>query len=207
MLCLAATVSAGCTSSVDGNAVRAKGQSARAPSARELLLADGDQTPWGPARSAPLGDDYFTSVRPKECTAALLFRRSPLRPSDASDYAESAYTFGDAKRYAESISVYDYELRPYGVAWKAFADVSDCRGDAVGSSPRGDFEPMQVTEFGSPQDDIMTWSMGRPDWTCSYGLIAETKAVLLITACNATPGFPMAEWAPIRKAQLSRRTA
>ncbi|MHA7651927.1 hypothetical protein ACX9NE_12355 [Mycobacterium sp. ML4] len=154
-----------------------------------------------------MGDDYFTSVRPKECAAAMLFRGSPLRPSDAADYVESAYTFGNQAMYAESVSVYDYQLRPYGVAWKAFSDVSDCRGDAVGESPRGDFEPMHVTEFDAPRDNVMTWSMGRLDWTCSYGVAALRKVVLMIAACNAAPDFPMAEWAARRKAEVDTRTA
>lgn len=207
VLVLCALMLVGCTHSVGGRAMRAAGGSVHAAAARDLLLADGNETPWGPARAAPVGDNYFTSVQPKECSAALLFKGSPLRPSDATDYAESAYTFGGPAMYAESISVYDYELNPYGVAWRAFSKVSDCRGDAVGESPRGNFEPMRVTEFGAPHDDIMTWSMGRPDWTCSYGLVAETKVVLVMAACNASPGFPMAEWAPIRKAQLNSRTA
>lgn len=202
---LAALMLVGCTHSVDGHAMRASGQSVRAASARDLLLRNGDETPWGPASAAPVSDNYFTSVRPKECAAALLFRGSPLRPSDAGDYAESAYPFGAPAMYAESISVYDYELNPYGVAWRAFSEVSDCRGDAVGQSPRGDFEPMRVTEFGAPRDDVMTWSMGRPDWTCSYGVAAVPKVVLVIAACNSSPGFPMAEWAAKRKAQLNSR--
>ncbi|MDP7702499.1 hypothetical protein [Mycobacterium sp. TY815] len=206
-VCLAALMLVGCTRAVDGHGMRATGQSGQAASARDLLLRDGDETPWGPGRPAPVGDDYFTSVRPKECAAALLFRGSPLRPSDAADYAESAYTFGGPSMYAESISVYDYELNPYGVAWRAFSEVSDCRDDAIGVSPRGDFQPMRVTEFGAPQDDVMMWSMGRPDWTCSFGLVAVPKVVLVITACNSSAGFPMAEWAPIRKAQLNSRVA
>jgi hypothetical protein len=194
VLGLAGLVLVGCTHSVDGRAMRAAGGSVRAASARDLLLRDGDETPWGPARAAPVGDNYFTSVRPKECSAALLFKGSPLRPSDAADYAESAYTFGGPAMYAESVSVYDYELNPYGVAWRAFSEVADCRGDAVGVSPRGDFEPMRVTEFGAPQDDVMTWSMGSPDWTCSYGLVAFASATLKPRTRHADlvgPGFSL----------------
>jgi hypothetical protein len=47
--------------------------------------------------------------------------------------------------------------------------------------------------------------MGRPDWTCSYGVAAVPKVVLVIAACNSSPGFPMAEWAAKRKAQLNSR--
>jgi hypothetical protein len=34
-----------------------------------------------------------------------------------------------------------------------------------------------------------------------------TKVAIVITACDAKPGFPMAEWAAKRKAQLDSRTA
>jgi hypothetical protein len=49
--------------------------------------------------------------------------------------------------------------------------------------------------------------MGRADWTCSYGVAAVTKVAPVIAACDAKPGFPMAEWAAKRKAQLNSRTA
>jgi hypothetical protein len=202
-----AVVLGACTSSVPGRAVRTGGRLPASNSARELLLQDGDETPLGPARATRVGDNYFTSVRPKECAAALLFKGSPLRPRGATDSAESAYGFGGQALYAESIDVYDTALDIHGVAWRAFSEVSDCRGDAVGVSPSGDFEPMHVTAFGAPQDDVMTWSMGRPDWTCSYGVAAVTKVVIVITACDAKPSFPMAEWAAKRKAQLDSRTA
>jgi hypothetical protein len=202
-----AVVLGACTSSVPGRAVRTGGRLPASTSARELLLQDGDETPLGPARATRVGDNYFTSVRPKECAAALLFKGSPLRPRGATDSAESAYGFGGQALYAESIDVYDTALDTHGVAWRAFSEVSDCRGDAVGVSPSGDFEPMHVTAFGAPQDDVMTWSMGRPDWTCSYGVAAVTKVVIVITACDAKPSFPMAEWAAKRKAQLDSRTA
>jgi hypothetical protein len=202
-----AVVLGACTSSVPGRAVRTGGRLPASTSARELLLQDGDETPLGPARATRVGDNYFTSVRPKECAAALLFKGSPLRPRGATDSAESAYGFGGQALYAESIDVYDTALDTHGVAWRAFSEVSDCRGDAVGVSPSGDFEPMHVTAFGAPQDDVMTWSMGRPDWTCSYGVAAVTKVAIVMTACDAKPSFPMAEWAAKRKAQLDSRTA
>ena len=206
-LIAAAVVLGACTTSVPGRAVRAGGRLPASNSARELLLQDGDNTPLGPARATRVGDNYFTSLRPKECSAALLFKGSPLQPRGATDSAESAYGFGGQALYAESIDVYDRALDTHGVAWRAFSEVSDCRGDAVGVSPGGDFEPMHVTAFGAPQDDVMTWSMGRPDWTCSYGVAAVTKVAIVITACDAKPGFPMAEWAAKRKAQLDSRTA
>ena len=124
--------------------------------------------------------------------------RTPPSPS---------YDFGGQASYAESIDVYNSGLDTHEVAWRAFSEVSDCRGDAVGMSPGGAFEPMRVTEFGVPQDNVMTWSMGRADWTCSYGLAAVTRVALLIAVCDSKPGFPMAEWAAKRKAQLDGRTA
>lgn len=205
---LVATMALGaCTTSVPGRPVRAAGKLPTVVSARELLLQDGDDTPLGPARATPVGDNYFTSVQPSICSAALLFKNSPLRPPDARDFADAAFQFSGPALYAESIDVYDQDLDTHGVVWRAFSDVSDCRDDAVGVSPSGTFQPMRVTEFDVPQDTVFHWAMGRPDWTCTYGLAALTRVVLLISACDSQPGFPMAEWAAKRKAQLDRRTA
>src|ERR1700754_3296212 len=100
-----------CTTSVSGRAIRAPDQSpgAGSPSAspgsaripaRDLLLQDGDPTPLGVAAAVPVGDSYFTSVQPPECSAALLFKGSPLRPAGSSDHAESAYRFASPALYA-----------------------------------------------------------------------------------------------------------
>ncbi|OBJ49159.1 hypothetical protein A9W95_02800 [Mycobacterium sp. 1423905.2] len=204
-LLVAAAGSGACTTWVPGRPVRAAGQVPM--SARELLLHDGDDTPLGPAHVVPVGDNYFTSVQPPICAAALLFKNSPLRPPAARDSAEAAYTFGGPAQYAESIDVYDQDLDAHQVVWRAFSDVSDCRDDAVGVSPSGSSQPMRVTEFDAPQDNVFHWAMGRPDWTCTYGLAAVTRAVLLISVCDAQPGFPMADWAAKRRAQLDRHTA
>ncbi|OBJ49650.1 hypothetical protein [Mycobacterium asiaticum] len=194
-----------CTPTVAGRAVRAAGYSPPPPAARDLLLQDGEQTPFGAARSRPVDGSYFTSVRPAECSAALLFKGSPLRPPGSIDAAESAYGFDGRARYAESIDRYDRDVDAHEVAWRAFSEVSDCRVDAIGVSPWREFKPMRVTGFDIPQDNVMTWSMGREDWTCSYGLAAVSRVVLMIAACDAKPDFPMAEWGAKRKAQLDRR--
>ncbi|CAM2900016.1 hypothetical protein BST27_11055 [Mycobacterium intermedium] len=208
-LLLAAVVLSGCTTSVPGDPVRAGGSRPSGPiSAQALLLQDGDDTPLGRASAAPVGDNYFTSVQPPVCSAALLFKGSPLRPSGASDFAESAYELGGSSAlYAESIDVYDYELNTHEVVWSAFSKVSDCHDDAVGVSPTGPFRPMRLGTFGIPEDEILTWTMTRPDWTCTYGLTAVLHVVLLMTVCDRKAGYPMVEWAGKRKAQLEGRTA
>ncbi|GAB3020683.1 hypothetical protein [Mycobacterium bourgelatii] len=208
-LLLAAVVSSGCTTSVAGHAVRAAGGRPSGPiSAQALLLQDGDDTPLGRASSEPVGDNYFTSVQPPACSAALLFKGSPLRPAGASDFAESAYRFGDSSAlYAESIDVYDRELNTHEVVRSGFTKVSDCHDDAIGLSPSGLFKPMRLGSFGIPENEILTWTMTRPDWTCSYGLAAVPQIVLLIAVCDSSAGFPMDEWAAKRKAQLEGRTA
>ncbi|OBK96558.1 hypothetical protein A5645_08995 [Mycobacterium asiaticum] len=99
-----------CSSSVPGRAVRADGTQPRPTAARDLLLQDGEQTPFGLARGRPVDDSYFTSVRPTECSAALLFKGSTLRPAGWTDSAESAYGFDGQASYAESIDRYDRDL-------------------------------------------------------------------------------------------------
>jgi hypothetical protein len=47
----------------------------------------------------------------------------------------------------------------------------------------------------------------QPDWTCDYGLAALPRIVLLLSACDAKPGFPMADWTAKRLAQISGRIA
>src|SRR5690242_3136371 len=81
----------GCATSVAGKAVRASGKPTAQVAARDLLLKDGDRTPVGVATANPVGVNYFTSARPPECSAALLFEGSPLRPAGSSDHAETAY--------------------------------------------------------------------------------------------------------------------
>lgn len=204
-LAVAAVTLGACDDSVPGRAVRPSTEPAPLL-ARQLVLQNGDNTPLGLAQATDVGDNYFTSVNPPECAAALLFKNSPLIPSGANDSAVAAFEFGGKALYAESVGVYD-QLDTHEVVWKGFSDVSDCRVDAVGVSPSGAFDPMRAGEFGIPQDNVLTWTMGRPEWTCSYGLAAVPKVALLITVCDSTPSFPMAEWAAKRKVQLEARTA
>jgi hypothetical protein len=172
-------------------------------SARDLLLQDGDRTPVGVASAIPLGTNYFTSARPPECSAALLFEGSPLRPAGSSDHAEMAYRADGPALYAESVDLYSNVLNTHDVVWNGFRAVSECRGDAVGISPTGAFKPMQLSGFGIPEDGVLSWSMTHPEWTCSYGLAVVPRVALLISACDAKPGFPMADWASKRKSQIN----
>ncbi|BAX92245.1 hypothetical protein [Mycobacterium shigaense] len=214
---LAVTLSA-CTTSVPGQATRASDQSPSAPSrsaaptpkpvaARDVLLQDGNTTPLGRAVAVPVGDSYFTSVRPPECGAALLFRGSPLVPAGSADHAESAYSVGGAALYAESGDVYGNSLDTHDVVWKGFSAVSDCRGDAIGVAPLGDFKPMRLSYFATPADGVLVWTMTRPEWTCDFGLAVVPRVVLMISACDSKSGFPMADWAAKRRAQLTSGTA
>jgi predicted small secreted protein len=212
-LVIAALMLSACATSVAGRAIRASGHplggSARphaGVSARDLLLRDGDATPFGPAVSAHVGDSYFTSARPPECSAALLFKGSPLLPSGSSDRAESAYRLRGHALYAESVDVYK-ALKPHDVVPKGFAAVAQCHGDAVGVAALGEFRPMRLSFFGTTDDGVLVWTMTRPDWTCDYGLAVLPRVALMLSACDNKRGFPMADWASKRRAQLDSRTA
>jgi hypothetical protein len=205
-----------CTTAVAGRAIRAPGQSPSGGStstspapggipARDFLLQDGDTTPLGVATAVPVGDSYFTSVQPAECSAALLFKGSPLRPARSSDRAESGYRVNGPALYAESADVYDKKLNPHDVVWKGFGAVSKCHGDAIGHAALGDFRPMRLSSFGTPSSGVLVWTMTRPDWTCDYGLVVVPRTTLLLSACDVKPGFPMADWAAKRRAQLDSR--
>jgi hypothetical protein len=212
-LVVAAVVVSSCTTSVTGRAVRAPGQPGilanahLAIPARELLLPDGDSTPFGPATANPLGDNYFTSARPPECSAALLFKGSPLLPPGSAEHAESAYRFGGPALYAESVDVYDKAVKPHDVVSKGFAAVAKCHGDAIGASPTGVYPPMRLSFFGTTDDGVLVWTMTHPKWTCDYGLAVLPRIALMLSACDAKTGFPMRDWASKRRAQLDRRTA
>lgn len=206
----------GCDPVVGGRAVRAADQPGAAPSAtvkrplaraQDLLLQSGDDTPFGAAAAIPVGDNYFTSARPPECSAALLFKTSPLRPPGPSDHAESAYQFSGPATYAESIDLYDKALDAHELVWGGFSAVSKCRDDAVGVSPQGAWNPMRLSYFGIPTEDVLVWTMTEPAWTCDYGLAILPRVALLLAACNNAPGFPMADWAAKRRARVDGRTA
>jgi predicted small secreted protein len=212
-LLVAALLVSACATSVAGRAVRAPGEPGVSPrargtiSARDLLLQDGDATPLGPASATAVGDNYFTGARPPECSAALLFKGSPLVPPGASDHAESAYRFGGPALYAESIDVYDKALKPHDVISKGFAAISKCHGDAIGVSPSGEFRPLRLSFFGTTDDGVLVWTMTRPDWTCDYGLAVLRRVALVLSACDTKRGFPMMDWASKRRAQIDRRIA
>ncbi len=216
-LAVALTLGA-CTTSVSGQATRGSSQPAPGTSAkpkpataavpaRDLLLRDAETTPLGRAVAIPVGDSYFTHVRPAECAAALLFRSSPLVPAGTSDHAESAYAVGGPALYAESADVYKDDLNTHDVVWNGFTAVSNCRGDAIGVAPLGDFQPMRLSYFATPADGVLVWTMTRSNWTCDYGLAVIPRVVLMVSACDAKPGFPMADWAAKRRAQLNGASA
>jgi len=214
-LAITAVVLSACATSVTGRPIRPSGPPspggstpARAAiSARDLLLQEGDATPLGRVTAAPVGDNYFTSVRPPECSAALLFKGSPVLPTGKSVHAESGYRFGGPALYAESVDVYDKALKTREVVSGDFAAVSQCHGDAVGVAPLGEFRPMRLSFFGTTDDGVLVWTMTRPDWTCDYGLAVLPRVALMLSACDTKPGFPMRAWASKRRAQIDRRTA
>jgi hypothetical protein len=214
-LMIAAVMLCACVASVTGRAVQASGQPppggstpARAAiSAGDLLLRDGDATPLGRVTAAPVGDSYFVRVRPPECSAALLFKGSPVLPTGKSVHAESGYRASGRALYAESVDVYDNALKTHEAISKGFAAVSQCHGDAVGVAPLGEFRPMRLSFFGTTDDDVLVWTMTRPDWTCDYGLAVLPRVALMLSACDTKPGFPMTDWAAKRRAQIDRRTA
>src|SRR6201999_1847564 len=120
----------------------------------------------------------------------------------SSDHAESAYRFASPALYAESVDVYDKKLNAHEVVGKGFGAVSKCHADAIGHASLGDFRPMRLSAFGTPSSGVLVWTMTRPDWTCDYGLVVVPRTALMLSACDFKPGFPMADWASKRRAQL-----
>jgi hypothetical protein len=175
--------------------------------ARDLLLQDGDTTPLGAATATAVDDSYFTGARPPECSAALLFKGSPLLSPGSSDRAESAYRVGGPALYAESVDVYDEALKAHDVVSVGFSAVARCHGEAIGVSRNGEFRPMRLSFFGTTDDGVLVWTMTRPDWTCDYGLVVLPRVGLMLSACDTKPGFLMTDWASKRRAQVDRRTA
>jgi hypothetical protein len=216
-LTIAATILAACTTTVAGHPIAADGQlppssSATWPvtasiSASDLLLRDGDRTPLGPAMATPVGDAFFTSARPSQCSAALLFRDSPLKPAGASDHAESAYSFGTSAIYAESADVYAKHLDPHDVVWNGFGAVPECNEDATGVAPAGEYGPMRLSLFAVPADGVLTWTMTSPQWICDYGLAVAPQATLLLVSCDPETRIDMTEWASERREQIMARAA
>lgn len=187
---------AACTESVAGRAMRATDRSSGLPTsakparARDLLLQDGDRAPFGQVTQSRVGDSYFTSAVPPECSAALLFKGSPLRPDGSSDHAEAAYNVTGPLPYAESVDVYTNVLNVHDVVWNGFRDVSHCRGDAVGVSRAGRSTPMRLRYFATLSDGVLVWTMSNPRWTCDYGLAVVPHAVLVLSACGSSPDSP-----------------
>jgi len=206
-LVISALLLSSCTESVTGQPVRGASPAPASPSARDLLLRNGDTTPLGPATARTVGDTYFTDARPPECAAAVVFKGSSLPPPGASDEAESSYSFGGAALYAESANVYDKTLNDDDVVRSGFSAVSNCNGNATAVSPSGDFGPLRLSFFAMPSDGVLVWTMTRPDWTCDYGLAVLARVTLLMSACDTSPGFGMADWAAKRRTQLRNRSA
>jgi hypothetical protein len=213
-----AAILAACTTSVTGQPVAGGGHSpqpsgsatkpTRPPvSARDLLLREGEQTPFGPATPAEVGDTFFTSVRPPDCAAAVLFKDSPLRPAGSSDHAESAYKFGTSAIYAESADVYSKDLNSHDVVWNGFAAVAKCNAEAVGVAPAGESGAMQLREFSVPADGVLAWVMTGQQETCDYGLVVIPDAALVLAACDTEGRINMMEWAPKRREQIMSRAA
>jgi hypothetical protein len=175
--------------------------------ARDLLLHEGAQTPLGPATPAPVGDTFFTSARPPECAAALLFKNSPLLPTASSDHAESAYTFGTSATYAESADVYRQNLDPHNVVWNGFGAVAKCNADAVGVAPAAESGAMQLREFSVPADGVLAWVMTGQQETCNYGLVVIPQAALVLVSCDTQAAINMMDWAPKRREQILSRGA
>jgi hypothetical protein len=206
----------GCNVVVGGRAVGASGPSKEAPSApvkhptvraQDLLLRTGDDTPFGPATPIPLGDNYFTMAQPADCEAAVLFENSPLRPPGASEHAESAYRFAGAATYGESVDIYVDPLDVRHVMVDGFIAVAQCRREAVGVTRDGKSSSMHLSNVDTSSPTAVVWTMTQHGWTCDYGLAALPRAVLLLSACDDKPGFPMADWTSKRLAQISGRTA
>jgi hypothetical protein len=202
-----------CSTAVGGRAVRASGgptsaKITRPPvQARDLLLQTGNDTPFGAATAIPVGDNYFTSASPQDCQAAVVFENSPLRPPAASDHAESAYRFSGPAMYAESVDIYGEALDVQHVMVEGFIAIAQCRHQAVGLTKDGKSWPIHLSDVDTSAHDAVVWVMTQPGWTCSYALAAAPKVALLLSACDAQPGFPMAAWTAKRLAQISGRTA
>lgn len=204
-----AAASIGCTTTVPGHPVGAgsiPGDTRAALSAEGLLLPDGSRTPLGQAQATEVGGTYFTRAEPVQCSAAVLFKGSPLPPEGATDDAESAFLIkGTVALYAESVKVYDRPLAVADVVRAALSAVTACDGAARGISPSGGSgEPMQLSRVVVPSDGVLVWSLVRSDWSCGYGLAVIPAAVLMTSLCDRDPGFDMADWATARRSQIQR---
>lgn len=213
VLCvLTLAVLTGCSTSVPGQAVRSSGSSATPANgkpqiqARDLLLQSHEATPFGPAAPFEVGDTFYTSAKPVECTAALLFKGSPLHPPGPTNYADSAYSLPhEAAVYAEWIGVYDQPLNPTDVVGSGLDAVSACHEFAIGENLEGTAGPYRLDAPNIASDGVLVWAMGKPNWTCNYGLAVSPRMALLVTACESATTFSMAEWVAKRRAEIDHR--
>lgn len=212
---VAVTLLAACSTSVAGRAVRASGSPGAAPSAtitrpgdhaRDLLLKSGADTPFGPATAIPLGDNYFTSAQPPECDAAVLLANSPLLPPGAADRAESGYRFNGPQTYGESIGIYHDALDDHHIIVWGFIALLKCfvpnhRGVA-GVTRDGTSWPLQIDGVDHSAQALV-WTVTQPGRVCGFGLGSAPKVVLLVSACDTQPAFPMEDWVYKRLGQIT----
>lgn len=177
------------------------------PDAQTLLLASNSETPAGSVTAMPIDDNYFTSTDPPDCAGALLLKNSPLPPTGAQSHAESAYRIEgqNDNLLAESVNVYRQPLDPGAVLNAAMVTVSQCTASASGINSLGRLEQMRLTNFAIG-DNVLVWTMSRPEWTCNYGFTLTTHASLLISLCEDSPTFPMHDWAVQRHQEIAQAT-
>lgn len=176
--------------------------------ADDLLLPNRGQTPIGAVTMTAVGTNYYVGAEPPACSAALLFKGSPLRPAQATGTAESAYTFVDtAALYAESVDVYERPLDVSEIVQNGFNAVSGCTVEASGVSLQGRDRPMRLAEVTMPATGVLAWTMTRPDWTCNYGLAVTPQVTLVMSLCDRRPDFDMAGWASTRRQQIEHQSA
>lgn len=211
---VAVTLLGACSTSVTGRAVRAPGSSGGPPAtvntpgvrARDLLLKSGDSVPFGAASQIPFGDNYFTRADPADCEAAAVVQDSPLLPPGATDRADSAYRFSGAQTYSESLGLYDAGFDDEHVVLHAFLNVAQCFVSAhrgfTAVSRDGKSWPVQLDGFDQSAH-AMTWTLTQPNWICGFGLGSGPRVVLLVSACDAQPAFPMEDWLYKRLAQIT----
>ena len=186
-----------CTTSVPGQATRGSGQppasSAKAKptpvpiSARDLLLQDATTTPLGPAIAIPVGDSYFTSVRPPECAAALLFDSSPLLPP-APRIMPIRHTKSTARPCTRSRPT--STPTPWTTTMWCGKALVLSRIVVAGHRcrPAWGLQTDETQLLRQSSDGVLTWTMTRPDWTCDFGLAAIPRVVLLMAAATPNPG-------------------
>jgi hypothetical protein len=84
-----------------------------------------------------------------------------------------------------------------------FVAIAQCRHDAVGLTRDGKSWPIHLSDANTSARDAVVWVMTQPGWTCSYALAAVLESGFVPIQRDAQPGFPMADWAAKRRAQIS----